>query len=467
MLPNQVNFSSEELKVIFGEENCINFLEKFQTSGIRIDSRVIQEDNIFVALNGENSDGHKYIQNAINSKAKCIVCNEDWYNKHSDVLANIPVVISKDTLKALGSLANHYRRKFNIPIITIGGANGKTSTKEMTAFVLSKKFKVLKTFENFNNQLGVPLMLFQIGNDTEVAVLEIGTNEPGEIYQLCSIIEPSIGLITNIGKEHLEKLIDIDGVELEETYQFGYLAKNNGMALVNIDDERLKKYRNVLSKFFSFGQSEDANLIAEINSLNLRRKITFTYGEETQSVQLRTAGNTTALNAIAAAAVAIQVGMSLDEICRALSEYETEIGHQYARMLLEDVNGINLINDCYNANPDSMKAALNTLAEMNKIGKRIAILGDMRELGNAAEAEHANIIEYAIEKSDLIYLFGTEFLKASQNFEEKKIKAYNDKAELFNELSENIIIGDNILVKGSRGMKMETIIENIKAKYNK
>ena len=470
MLPNPVNFSSDELLAIFGENNCLNFPEYFENCAVCIDTRIQKKGDMFFALVGENQDAHCRIEEAFQKGAVLCVVNKSWFENNSDKYSNNCFVIVDNSLEALGKLANYHRRKFEFPIIAIAGANGKTTTKEMTSHLLSQKYKVLKTFENFNNQLGVPLMLFQINEHYDVAVLEIGTNEPGEIYKLTNIVEPTMGLITNIGKEHLEKLIDIDGVEMEETHLFGYLAKNDYLCFINEDDERLRKYKAVIPKYTNYGTDKNAKFSVEIAlSDELNPILTFKTETANKKAFMKTIGYTSALNAIAASAIASEMDLSIDDIISGLESFENKIGHQYARMLLEKVNSVKIINDCYNANPESMKAGLNTLAKIKSDGKRISVLADMKELGQASETEHIEILNYAIEHSDLILTYGNEFANAIELLNQKfdnKLFHYSNQELLCDKLSQILHKGDTILVKGSRSMKMENIVEYIKRNIN-
>jgi len=221
-MKNSAKFTSNELIAIFGSQNC-NFISDFVAQSIETDTRTMQGNSIFVALKGENHDSHSFIDDAINKGAICLVVEQDWFDINKDTYKNINFVVTKNTIRALGKLANFHRSRFDIDLIAVAGSNGKTTTKEMIAQVLSTQYKVLKTYKNYNNQIGVPLMLFQLDETIQKAVIEIGTNEPGEIYLLSEILAPTAGVITNIGKEHLQGFVDLDGVEAEETSLYAYL----------------------------------------------------------------------------------------------------------------------------------------------------------------------------------------------------------------------------------------------------
>lgn len=463
MLTNSANFNAYDLIALFGEDNLLNFTEKLQCIGVSTDTRTIVSGNCFLALKGENQDGHRKIIEAFDKGAAFAIANKDWVIDNIDSLRTKPVIIVKDTLKALGQLANFHRRRFNCNIIAVGGSNGKTTTKEMIAHVLSGSLNVLKTAENYNNQIGVPLTLLQLNETIEAAVIEIGTNEPGEISILSSIIEPSHGLITNIGREHLEKLIDLDGVEMEETFLFGYLKKHNGYAFINLDDQRLKKYANFLDKRISYGSEPSADIVADIQlDSTLHPIINIKYDSSSLELKLKTIGYGTAYSAIAAFSVAYHFGIPVEIIKQQLENFYHSSEHSYGRMLLENITDFVLINDCYNANPDSMALSLKVLESYKNTGKKYAILGDMLELGESTKDEHIEILKTASSVADLVLVYGNHMLSASKELNFSNIHHFEDKNTLFDFLLNLIGVDDVLLVKGSRGMKMEEIIKKLK-----
>lgn len=463
MLNNTAEFNSYELSVLFGENNLLNFTEQTHCVGISTDTRTIIKGNCFVALKGENQDGHQRITEAFNKGAEFAIANKDWVLENSDLLASNPVIIVNDTLKALGQLANFHRRRFNCNILAVGGSNGKTTTKEIIAHVLSGSLNILKTAENYNNQIGVPLTLLRLDDKIEAAVIEIGTNEPGEISILSSIIEPTHGLITNIGREHLEKLIDLDGVEMEETFLFGYLKKHNGFAFINLDDQRLKKYSNFLDKKLCYGNDSSADIVAHIQlDATLHPIINLKYDTSSLEIKLKTIGYGTAYSAVAAFSVAYHFGLSAEMIKNQLETFFPSSDHSYGRMLLENVTDFVLINDCYNANPDSMALSLKVLDTYKNTGKKLAILGDMLELGESSKEEHIEVLTTASTVADYVLVYGPQMLLAKNELNLKNIHHFGDKNNLFDFILNLIGHDDVILVKGSRGMKMEEIIKKLK-----
>jgi UDP-N-acetylmuramoyl-tripeptide--D-alanyl-D-alanine ligase len=464
MIENQASFSYSDLYVEFGPESLSNFSTNTACKGISIDTRTIRKGNAFVALVGGKSDGHKRVAQSFEHGATFAIVNKSWFDENKSICEKYPLIIVEDTSLALGFLGALHRSRFEIPIIAVAGSNGKTSTKEMAALVLSEKYKVLKTYKNFNNQLGVPLMLLALNEDYGVAVLEIGTNSPGEIEYLCKIVRPTHGIITNIGKEHLEKLIDLDGVEMEETALFTFLLKQSGMAFINSDDTRLSKYKKILKKRITFGTGEeDINLRAKIKyDENLFPSLEIDMEGKCFSAKINSPGYTSAINALAASAIGFGLDLNAGEIKSGLEKFKPSSDDNYGRMLTIKVNNYTILNDCYNANPTSVENALDTLSSFKSDGKKIAVLGDMLELGENSASEHLLIIKKALLSSEEIFLFGDEFKSALNIYEQEnnsdKIKHFSSRENISESLKSIVATSDIILVKGSRGMKLESIV---------
>ncbi len=460
MIENKAQFSGYELKLIFNSNNVINIEDDVIVTGVSIDTRKINDGNLFVPLKGENIDGNTLIKDAFEKGAKASLITREYYENNNSVFEKLPIVIVDDTLKGIGLLANFHRKRYDLPVVAIGGSNGKTTTKEMLSHILSVDNKVLKTYKNYNNQLGVPLMLFCLDESYQVAVLEIGTNEPGEIAYLSELIEPTHGLITNIGKEHLEKLIDLVGVEMEETFLFGHLRKFNKMSFINYDDKVLSKYANLLETKYVFGQQEGMHMTYKITlDEDLHPTLAIkTYDEKEFDVKINgIVGNIQAYNAAAAIAIAIELGEDIDIIKKALNNYVPESGNGYGRMLVEWIGNNTIINDCYNANPNSVSSALDTL-NLYKLNK-IAILGDMLELGDNAIKEHIEILNKASDIADEVLLFGNIFsgLELKDN-----CLHFSDKEEIIKKILNNNT-PSAILIKGSRGMRLEDVVNGLKS----
>lgn len=427
-------------------------------AGVSTDSRSVRPGELFVALTGETFDGHSFVQNALRQGAAAAVVGRE---RQSEFPEDAPLIAVENTLDALGKLARFHRDRFDIPVVAIAGAAGKTSTKDLAAHLLASKFAVLKTEKNYNNRIGVPMTLLQLGSRHTAAVIEAGTNEPGEIAALAEILRPTHGLITNIGKEHLEKLGDLDGVEREECALFGFLARSGGTALVNLDDARLKNYAPTLPRVLSFGMTAGTDVRAEAGyDALLRLRLTLHIAGETAAAAMQTVGHTAALNAVAAAAAGAALGMTAGEIAAVFGEYSPPPAAGYGRMNIEQFKDVTLINDCYNANPESVAWALRTLRDFAAGRKKIAVLGDMRELGQHAAAEHDAILREAAAAAGAVIAVGAEMTAAADRTRLPNV-ATADKKQAANIAGELAAGGAVILVKGSRGIAMEDVIGDL------
>lgn len=461
----------------------INFLElvhldgivKQQFKGVSIDSRSIKKGEIFFAIKGNNADGHEFIIDAALKGAGAIVIERNYFNKNLkkiilDYKFNCPILVVKNTVEALGELAHIYRKKFRIPIIAVAGSNGKTTTKDMIASVLSQKYNVLFTEGNYNNNIGVPLTLYRLNKGHEIAVIEIGTNHFGEIDYLCRIVDPDYGLITNIGNEHLEFFKNLRGVAKEETSLFRYFKNRDGYSqvFVNADDKILLKASNNLKYRILYGiENKSADFC--INSLkqNLDGKYSFSIMNSSEkfylNIDLKVTGKHNVQNALAGAVVGLVFGVPPEKVKEALENFQPSS----KRMEISEHGGIKIINDTYNANLDSTISAIETLRDIKSDGKKIFVFSDMLELGNATKEHHQLVGKFLnkvlIESKEKIYLFTYGKFTKYTNSAAKKIvsRHFNFKDELILELSRVIKSGDVILVKGSRGMKMEEIVDSL------
>ncbi len=472
---NIAPFDYADFVSIFGERACENLPKTLKVCGVSTDTRTLSEGNCFVALRGERFDAHRLVKEAL-QKGAVVALVESLLD--ADIAdASVPILVVEDTLRAFGLLANFHRRRFSIPVVAVAGSAGKTTTKEMTARLLDEHFRVLKTEGNFNNQVGVPLTLLHLSNTHTAAVVEIGTNEPGEIAKLSAIVAPTHGIITNIGKEHLEKLIDEDGVEEEETALFRYLAEHGGTAFINCNDERIRKYgRSGWVRYALADETLGADITATFIMQGSTHPILHLVHHRANvnvEAHLQSVGITGARNALAAAAVGFGLGMSAEEIRRGLEGFRSETSETgYGRMVAEtrelpQNRTITLLNDCYNANPTSMYAALETL-QTTASPRRIALLGDMRELGAASESEHDALIAALKSASwlTLAILIGAEmhkaYLRASAQHEITPKLVYCDThSEAAQMITAQTQTGDVLLVKGSRGVRLEDVLEQL------
>lgn len=439
-------------------------------TGVSTDSRTTRPGDIFVAIRGERFDGHDFLTKAIGGGAAIVVVDQRWADSNGTMLVSIgvPRLVVADTTIALGDLASRYRATFEIPFVAVAGSNGKTTTKNMISEVLGTKYKVLGTEGNLNNQIGVPQTLFQLTEEHDLAVVEIGTNHFGELEYLCRILAPTHGIITNIGREHLEFFHSLEGVARAEGELLDWLRLKKGTFFFNRDDEHLAKRvrRSKGMKTISFGfRVANADLKGTLldsdengcSRIKVRPK-----GKSPFEVQLNVAGEQNARNALAAAAVGLTMKVAPRNIARALQGFSAA----GKRMEILRLNGLVILNDTYNANPDSVLAALKTLRSMKTDGRRVAVLGDMLELGKSAQREHQNIgKEVAKYKVDCLFTFG-DLSKFTNDAATIKLKThFTDKAMLAEQLADLVSARDVVLVKGSRGMKMEEIVADLQQKF--
>ena len=446
---------------------------------ISTDSRSINPGNLFVALKGENFDGKIFSEKAAKNEAAGLLINHTPGQEEEslDFQPTIPVLLVPDTLFALGELAANKRRwNNNLQVIAITGSSGKTTVKEMTGAILSQKHSILKTEGNFNNLIGMPLTLLNLKEDHEFAVLEMGMNRPGEIARLTEIADPDIACIINVQEAHLEGLGDIRGVAKAKNELFAGL-KPEGKAAVNLDDEIVRSLADQLTQEkITFGCSPDAFIRAtSIESLGQDgMSFTLHIGNESRHVTITAIGRHNVSNSLAAAAMAHGIGIDIDEISTGLSAFTP---YEKRTSIEELESGIKVLNDCYNANPASMMAALSTLKDLKKDHRAVAVLGDMLELGAKSEAAHQ-------ASGKAVYEFGIDFLAAfgsqAQNMaasaldagmDRETAKGFNSKKDLavwLNQLMQDnkIKADDWLLIKGSRGMRMEEVLELLRNQNN-
>ncbi len=440
-------------------------LDRFKRAvGVSTDSRTVKAGELFVALVGEKFDAHEFVRQVLAAGVNGLVVEQAWYESKRLLIevSGVPTLVVANSTRALGELARVYRRKFKIPVLAIGGSNGKTTTKEMIANVLRTKFSILSTEGNLNNHIGVPQTLLRLEKKHKAAIVEIGTNHFGEIDSLCGILEPTHGLITNVGREHLEFFGDENGVAKAEGELFDWLAQHGGgkaVGLVNADDKRIVKRSNRLRKKISYGfQAKNVHVGGRVERMNAHGCAEFEVkpkGKKPFMVKLTVPGKHNAMNALAASAVGLSFKVPSAKIQKALASFSA-VGK---RMQVLHFAGVTVINDTYNANPDSMIAALETLGSIHTSGKRIAVLADMLELGTNKEKSHRSV-GVAVEKNHVEYLltYGT-LARHIHDAANVKFKAHYDQKNMLAEyLSGLLSNGDVVLVKGSRSMKMEDVV---------
>jgi UDP-N-acetylmuramoyl-tripeptide--D-alanyl-D-alanine ligase len=441
---------------------------------VATDSGKVKEGSVFVALKGERFDGHRFVSEALKRGAGCVIVHRSLgglprLTTGGAVRTAASIVRVSDTLRALGDLAHYRREKLAPKVIAITGSNGKTTTKEMVAAILSEavlngqrlRGKILKTKGNFNNLVGLPLTLLGLRQSHKLAVVEIGTNRPGEVQRLSEIAAPDLGIITAVAAAHLEGLNTLAGVAREKGALFQNLRPGGAIA-VNLDDPRV---RRLGAKFkgpkITYGQRGlvRAESVRLVDAQGMR--FTLRAGAGRCPVRLRYLGRHNVSNAIGAAALAVALGVSLAAIRRGL-----EKAKPYSmRMETDTWRGAGIINDAYNANPASMVAALKTLAAMGGRGEKIAVLGDMFELGKSSAREHRELGKrIAKERIDRLYLLGRQSgaVKAgalSSGMSAENVILCKDHGDVAERLKGQVKKGDWLLVKGSRGMKMEQVLD--------
>lgn len=441
------------------------FPRDFRINKVSTDTRKIQPGDVFVALLGERYDGHDYIQAAIDKGASALVVSDEYAGD-----CEIPVLKVPDTLKALAQLAACYRKKLNIKIIAVTGSSGKTTTKNMISKLLSTKYQVFSAYKNFNNQIGLPMSIFQLTSKHEVAVLELGMNHLGEIAELSKIAGPDIAVITNIGSAHIGNLGSVEKIRKAKLEIIEGLDPQNGLLILNSDDKHLSSAESIpYTKVLFAGTDAAKQNYIYAESMETRNDgLSFALVNEgvKTKIFIPIHGNYNINNALLAITCALQLGITAEEIKDTFRYFVNESLRNEEYMF----NGIMLVKDYYNANPETMRAALATLQSYENTGKKIAILGEMDELGSFTSEEHRRLGELCREMTDVAFFVGDSYRDFAEGCGENG-HVFKTKEELSIYLKEYIIsanIGeqDVILIKGSRSIKMEDIFENLKKYLN-
>lgn len=427
-----------------------------EAQGVVIDSRKVQKDYVFVAIKGARVDGHAFIPQVMEKGALCAVSEMDL----GDV--PYPYIQVESCEQALKDLAEHYRRSLNIKVVGITGSVGKTSTKEMIASVLSQKYNVLKTEGNFNNEIGLPLTVFNIREEHEIAVLEMGISHFGDMEPLARIARPDICVITNIGYAHLENMGSRDGILKEKTSMTDFMDPD-GSIILNGDDDKLRGYspQNGIAPVF-FGLDQTCPFHAEsVQNRGLKgTDAEFVTPSSRFHAHISIPGDHMVYNALAGTAVGYALGMTDEEISRGIEALTPIAG----RNNLIETGRYTIIDDCYNANPASMRASLDVLSCADT--RKVAIMGDMFELGPTEKEMHYEIGKYAVEKGiDVVICIGGLTAETARGAEEAvssekhaEVHHYNTKDEFFAEKDSVLKEGDTILVKASHGMEFPEIV---------
>ena len=415
------------------------------SNSVSIDSRNIKPNDVFFAIKGLNFDGNKFAVQAIENGASHVISDDLEISKISD-----KIIYVNDSIQTLQELANFHRKFIDTKIIAITGSNGKTTSKELIFSVLKSRYKTIATKGNLNNHLGVPLTILSMNKETEIGIVEMGANHLREIDFLCKIAEPDFGYITNFGNAHLEGFKSLEGVIRGKSELYTYLRDNDKVIFYNSENLKQSSILNNYSNSFSFGSNSKSNCI--LNKLKSKNCISIKYNEE--SIVSNIYGDYNFENISIAIAIGCYFKIGVEQIKKGVESYLPE--NNRSQILKKRNNTI--ILDAYNANPSSMDLAISSFENINTTNKMI-IAGDMFELGQESNKYHQQIINY-LEKSTntLTYVVGVNFCKTNHS---KKIKSFPSTKELINNISKLNISNYSILIKGSRTMQLEKIVEFI------
>ena len=452
------SFTIEEICTATGGELLRGAGKGTLVEGISTDTRTIQEGQLFIPLIGENFDGHKFIQDAALKGAAAIITQYP----DIDISGEIPVILVKNTLTALQDIAAFHRKRFDIPIVAVTGSTGKTTTKDMIYYVLSQRYNVLRTEGNLNNEIGLPHTLLRLNQSHEIAVVEMGMSGFGEIHRLAEIARPQLGVITNIGVSHIEKLGSKENILKAKMELFDFFT-SKCTAIVNGDDELLRSIGGMLPfNVEYFGTDENANYRATGINVNNDEKISYEVNIKNNSynIDINVPGIHNIYNSLAAIAVGMHFGLRIDEIQKGLRHFKPGA---MRLNIIKTHDNIKIIDDVYNASPDSMTASIAILSQ-SKGNRKIAVLGDMLEMGHYSEKAHRDVgavvakygIDILITRGEDSRWIGEQAKKLGMD--EKCIYNCTDNEDVIKLLDTLLREGDTILVKGSRGMKMEEIV---------
>lgn len=441
-----------------GQLHCTSEQENITIKGAVLDSRLVEEGYLFFATKGERVDGHSFILQVAEKKAACVICEKAPEN------VEIPYILVEDSFAALKQVAAYYRENLTIPVIGITGSVGKTSTKEMIASVLGVRYNVLKTEGNFNNEVGLPLTILRIRDEHKVAVVEMGINHFGEMHRLSEIAKPDICVITNIGQCHLEFLGSREGILKAKSEIFDFMNPE-GYVCINGDDDMLCTIKEVHGhKPVTYGMTMKNDVyVTDVKSNGILGSEASIYlNDETFDVEIPLPGEHMVMNALAATCVGDLLGLKPEEIAKGIAAVKA-VGGRSNIIALEDKT---ILDDCYNANPVSMKAAIDLLNLANT--RKVAILGDMFELGEGQEEMHSEIGRYAVEQGIEVLvcvgelsqnMFNAATLTRTAMKKDIQIYYMQDTQEVIDKIDIILEKGDSILVKASHGMGFAEVVE--------
>ncbi len=441
--------------------------EENHITGVKHDSRECRAGDMFVAIVGENQDGHKYIPNVVAAGCDTVLVShlDGWMEEVDD--SDINVIKVDDTVFALGELAKYYLSTLDVLKVAVTGSVGKTSVRDMIYYVLSEKYNCGRNLKNFNNFIGLPISIFRFDDSTEAVVLEMGMDKFGEIDRLAGIVQPHIGVITNIGMSHIENLGSREGIfkaKMEITNHIkGEKGKSSGMLIFPDDDEFLTK-ENTAGNYEQVSIGTDGRseyIISDIDDFGLEGiQFNLEHLEESQRISLAVPGRHNAVNASVAIAVGCAAGITMEEAQCGLAKVELT----GSRLRNIKTDRLSVIDDTYNASPDSMKSAVKVLELSKCQGNKIAILSDMLELGAQSADQHFGVGLFARNlRIDKIIAIGNdaEYIAKGADGGNAQVVYFSNKEDFFRDMNKYVGDGDIVLVKGSRGMKMEQVVEKL------
>lgn len=434
-------------------------------NGVSLDTRTLGVGDAFFAIRGPRLDGHEFVADAASRGASCVVV----HNVPDPMPTGVPVILVEDTTRALGRLGAVHRAKFNIPVVAVTGSNGKTTTKELIAAVLATRWRVHKPESSFNNQWGLPLTLLRLTAEHEALVVEIGTNQRGEIAALTALAAPNVGVVTTVAAVHTEFLGSLTGVREEKAALVRGLAAD-GWAILNADDERVASMaRDTAARVLTYGSGPTAAVraVGEVQDRPEGLRFALEASGQRASVNLAFAGRHNVTNALAAAAVGVALGLELTDIARGLSNARPVKG----RCVWREAGGVRILDDTYNANPASVKAALETALAHRGSRRLLVVLGDMLELGPVADEAHREIGRQVAASGAVEFVgmgkhmrLAVESAHAAGLAEARNTTTFEDTVA---HLLKRVTTGDLVLVKGSRGMRMERVADALAARLSR
>jgi UDP-N-acetylmuramoyl-tripeptide--D-alanyl-D-alanine ligase len=434
--------------------------------GVSTDTRTLGENSLFIALHGARFNGHTFLQQAATCGAHAAIVEKSAIDKIGELPENLAIIAVKSTLRALGALAKFHRARFAIPVVAVTGSYGKTTTRAMIVAALGAQYRVLTSQENFNNEIGVPLTLLQLDETHEAAVVELAMRGIGQIAYLAEIAAPTVGVITNIGPQHIELLGSIENIAAAKAEVLAFLPAS-GAAVLPADDEYLDFFTDQAhaARIVTFGSNPSAEYCVSNVHLSESGSLQFTIHNSQSTIRnasLPLPGVHNATNAVAALAVAGVLGVPLADAAHALET--VEIPGARMRILKNAARGLVIIDDCYNAGPTSMRAALETLRDFPSAQRRVAVLGAMRELGEHSEAEHRRAGALAANCAELVLGVGDETEVLLDEAREVGTipffaESFADAEEAAGRVLELVRAGDVVLVKGSRSVGLEVVVD--------